>query len=263
VRTVEKNVVANRKHAFRRQLLCRDQLEVNPVPLYQFAGAGDGRPEFLVLVKHFMPPNPELCITHAIRAGKASSAGSWVRERKPLGWHQACSHAGWGEQMSKQTLALLVVMGSLGCMPASLSSADIAAYKSLGSQIEAAVSLHRSNMLGGTDLGACPSETGRYQAEVSPLLDQMSSMSPSIDACAQGMGHAGMANLGQTCNSMHHELETHVQQGCMGNLGQIQSEAIRHSGAMGSYLDHAMQTTDAMAGMMPSNGMMSSENCRM
>jgi len=155
---------------------------------------------------------------------------------------------------AKVVLTAAFGLAMVGC--GGTKAPDIAAYQKLGADLSAAVESHETTCATLTTAD-CPGERSRYDAEVRPMLDRMLSMSGDMDACMNDMGYAASADMRGTCQSMRTELDSHLAAAC---TADIAGEASRHAAVMGGMLQHEMDRSVAMQGMM-GGSMMSGGMC--
>ena len=178
-----------------------------------------------------------------------------------------------GQEATQEVLVftrLLIVsftgLGLVACMEKTLAP-DVAAFRQLDERLVTAVDTHCVNTAAMADMGACTAERDRYDAEARPIVDQMTTMSTSMDDCMMAMGRDNLADMQTTCRGMGDELTSHLGAACASaDMAQNAAEADRHCGAMRAMAQLEMDRVDNMSqdGSMMSNkmpGKMSGGSC--
>ena len=137
-------------------------------------------------------------------------------------------------------LLFCAVLFGCGGMSVSSAPADPGAYQKLTQAASALVETHRNNAASSANVDACTSEHARYDAEMRPMIEKLRSQSAGMDSCMTQMGKRSDADIAATCRSMMSELDSHNIAACASaDLGVDKTEAVRHCGAMKTWLDSA------------------------
>ena len=102
-----------------------------------------------------------------------------------------------------------------------------------------------------------------YLSAMKPIMDQLNSLSPSMDSCMSAMGMAGGNKwMQQTCSSMASELTHYMSVACASpDLPTNQATAAQHTATMTGYAQYLVDQSTSV--MNSTSSMMSSGVCKL
>jgi hypothetical protein len=99
--------------------------------------------------------------------------------------------------------------------------------------------------------GECEAIETEYEHSAQPSVDDMSSMSASMDDFMRQHGRSSAADSSCGTDAMKAELEHHKSVACTGTtVTAVQAEASRHVGSMTGYVEHEKSHCNEAAGLM-------------
>jgi hypothetical protein len=123
---------------------------------------------------------------------------------------------------------------------------------SLSENISSAAAAYGTQANGMTSATACGTDETGYDAQVRPMVEQMTGMAPGMDQKMGSMGHGGDADMTCAADAMMAELDRHKGAACTSatDMGPNVTEAQHHVATMTQWADHQMVRSDELGSMM-------------
>ena len=137
------------------------------------------------------------------------------------------------------------------------TAAEVQDFRASALAVSASASAYGATAATMPDHATCLADERGYEAQVRPMLDQMSMRSGAMDEQMASMGRAGDADISCGASAMVAELDHHAGLACTATVDMApnRAEAARHVEAMTAWADHERVRSEQMGSMMGMSGM--------